>query len=207
MHDGHVCGDTDKVYIGCTYGAVAAGARVDSNGASSSSASGQKQNGRQSVSTPRSKTAPVDPRFQGAVGRESPGVAQVALDPAATPLMDLNAATFGDGSPNRIRLADLILNDGKATSSSRSTRTCATGYLRAATILIIPRQSLAIWLAHSLHSCSKQSAPDKVPRLILQMLVCRRSAALFTISLCACVTLCDAMRKQAASLLTLLAIL
>ena len=40
-------------------------------------------------------------------------VAQVALDPAATPLVDLNAATFDGGDPNRIRLADLIMNDGE----------------------------------------------------------------------------------------------
>ncbi|KAK9908919.1 hypothetical protein WJX75_004666 [Coccomyxa subellipsoidea] len=37
----------------------------------------------------------------------------VALDPAATPIIDLNAATFqAGGSPNRISLADLLHNDG-----------------------------------------------------------------------------------------------
>jgi hypothetical protein len=50
------------------------------------------------------------------VGRESSGVAQDALDPAATALVDLNAATFEGGDPNRIRLADLVLNDGEAAA-------------------------------------------------------------------------------------------
>ena len=86
-----------------------AGARVDSNGAASTSTATPKLNGSQS--TPR--VAATEQRFQAAVGRESPQVAQVALDPAATLLLDLNAATFQGDDPNRIRLRDLILNDGE----------------------------------------------------------------------------------------------
>ncbi|EIE25026.1 alpha/beta-hydrolase [Coccomyxa subellipsoidea C-169] len=55
----------------------------------------------------------MDARFEDPVGRRDPRVAQVALDPASTPIIDLNAATFqAGGSPNRISLADLLHNDG-----------------------------------------------------------------------------------------------
>lgn len=97
------------------YSSCAAGSRISSNGAASTSAAAQRQNGKQAVS-PSVNGIATDARFQSAVGRESPRVAQVALDPAATPLVDLNAATFEGGDPNRIRLADLILNDGEAAS-------------------------------------------------------------------------------------------
>ncbi|CAL8462015.1 g1546 [Coccomyxa elongata] len=47
------------------------------------------------------------------MGRRDPRVAQVALDPESTPIIDLNAATFQTGgSPNRVSLADLLHNDG-----------------------------------------------------------------------------------------------
>ena len=86
-----------------------AGARVASNGAASTSTATPKFNGSQATPS----VAATEQRFQAAVGRESPQVAQVALDPAATPLLDLNAATFQGDDPNRIRLRDLILNDGE----------------------------------------------------------------------------------------------
>ena len=86
-----------------------AGARVASNGTASTSTATTKLNG--SPATP--SVAAPEQRFQAAVGRESPEVAQVALDPAATLLLDLNAATFQGDDPNRIRLRDLILNDGE----------------------------------------------------------------------------------------------
>ena len=92
---------------------AAADARINSNGAASTSATKKEQNGSPAVGSIRVTSPPVEPRFQGAVGRESPVVAQVALDPAATPLVDLNAATFEGADPNRIRLADLIMNDGE----------------------------------------------------------------------------------------------
>ena len=108
------------------YSFPAAGARVHSNGAASTSATTSQANGKQTVTSPRVNPAPIEPRFQGAgaIGRESPGVAQVALDPAATPLVDLNAATFEGGDPNRIRLADLIMNDGEAPPRSTSAGAC-----------------------------------------------------------------------------------
>ncbi len=56
-------------------------------------------------------------RFAETVGRPDPRVAQVALDPAATPLLDLNAATFQTGgNPDRISLADLLHTDGVCSS-------------------------------------------------------------------------------------------
>ena len=95
---------------------TAAGSRVDSNGAASTSSAAQVQKGKKQVVIPSTlRTDRQDARFQDPVGRESPRVAQVALDPAATPLVDLNAATFAGGDPNRIRLADLILNDGETS--------------------------------------------------------------------------------------------
>ena len=97
------------------YSSCAAGSRISSNGAASTSAAAQRQNGQQ-VASPSGNGIAAETRFQSAVGRENPGVAQVALDPVATPLVDLNAATFEGGDPNRIRLADLILNDGEAAS-------------------------------------------------------------------------------------------
>ena len=97
---------------------AAAGSRVSSNSAASTSAAARKQN-EQTINSSPAITAPADPRFRDAVGRESPGVAQVALDPVSMPLLDLNAATFSGGDPNRIRLADLILNDGKPPPVSR----------------------------------------------------------------------------------------
>ena len=51
-------------------------------------------------------------RFAETVGRPDQRVAQIALDPVVTPLLDLNAATFQGDNPNRVSLADLILNDG-----------------------------------------------------------------------------------------------
>ena len=100
-----------------------AGARVASNGAASTSTATPKLNGSQA--TPR--VAATEQRFQTAVGRESPQVAQVALDPAATPLLDLNAATFQGDDPNRIRLRDLILNDGEPSAPKDAELTSGAG--------------------------------------------------------------------------------
>ena len=66
------------------------------------------------------------------MGRRDPRVAQVALDPASTPIIDLNAATFqAGGSPNRISLADLLHNDGAWQPHSLSFYTVALPQLAA----------------------------------------------------------------------------
>ena len=102
--------------------------RINSNGAASSSTSNgtgaaastsgssTTRNGSNASNVASQLPEPqTDARFEEPVGRRDPRVAQVALDPEATPIIDLNAATFQTGgSPNRVSLADLLHNDGAA---------------------------------------------------------------------------------------------
>lgn len=115
---------------------IAAGVRITSNGAASSSttSNGASSNGTGAAASSSGSsssrngstltdvasqlpTPQTDARFEEPVGRRDPRVAQVALDPVSTPIIDLNAATFQTGgSPNRVSLADLLHNDGTALS-------------------------------------------------------------------------------------------
>lgn len=115
---------------------TSAGVRLSSNGAASSStfSNGANSNGTGAAASIRGSTngkngssssnfasqlptPQTDARFEEPVGRTDPRVAQVALDPESTPIIDLNAATFQTGgSPNRVSLADLLHNDGAARS-------------------------------------------------------------------------------------------
>jgi hypothetical protein len=56
----------------------------------------------------------MDSRYNAPVGREDPRVAQVALDPESTPIIDLNTITFQRGGrPDRLALSDLLHADGE----------------------------------------------------------------------------------------------
>ncbi len=119
-----------------------AGARINSNAAASTSDGSNNgfaiRNGSNgSYAASQLPTPKTDARFEDPVGRRDPRVAQVALDPASTPIIDLNAATFqAGGSPNRISLADLLHNDGAWQPHSLSFCTVALPQLAANFLLL-----------------------------------------------------------------------
>ena len=88
------------------------GSNGSSGGVHATTSSNGAAESRAEDLTPPSVAEYSNGRFEEAAARPDPRVAQVALDPDATPLLDLNAATFSGGDPNRITLSDLILNDG-----------------------------------------------------------------------------------------------
>ena len=113
------------LYCGCL-GASTTEERIAVSGnASNGSSSGVHASASSNAAAESTVEGPAPPsvaeysngRFEEAAARPDPRVAQVALDPAATPLLDLNAATFLGGDPNRITLSDLILNDGVLQAS------------------------------------------------------------------------------------------